>query len=153
MYYAESPPGEGEEDTTIIAEGASDGSTGFQALVRPNGGTNTGAHWVAGGRQVVWTRTVFQSARPVDSEVWIINADGKNPRLLHSVSSSAAQARMLHTGGNGCSLSKGQDGSHGWYWVSVLGLLAFGGWRRRRSNASSPTSAGRAGSESRGRSC
>lgn len=132
MYFSESLPGSGEYETTIIAEGASDGSTGFKALVKPNGGTNWGAQWVAGGRQVVWTRTVFDSAsRPVESGVWIINADGKNERLLHKVTSTSAEARMVHTGGHGCSVSSEGTRSLGWVLVSMMGFVAFG-YRRRR---------------------
>jgi len=98
-------------ETTEIFVGPSDGTGTFEALIEADGATNIVAHWVAGGRQVVWARTVQEEVtngatynRPVDSEIWIINADGTNPRMLASTSSTGSEARVFSTGANGCSL-------------------------------------------------
>ncbi len=135
VYYSQSTPAEGEYDTTEIFIGPSDGSD-FEVLVPHNGGANTGAHWVANGRQITWTNTVFDAdSRPVESSIWIVNADGTRPRRLHQVMSTASEARMLHTGGNGCGFAAHRPGRP----VPVLVLFAVVGLgvaRRRRSQVS-----------------
>jgi hypothetical protein len=105
----------------------------------------SGAHFSAGGRQLVWTETKQVNTtvgettyeRPEQSRVIVANADGNNKRTLVTVSSSGSQARMFHTGGNSfCSV--GFVGTPGFVGVGgVSSLIAFASvvWRRRRRSS------------------
>jgi hypothetical protein len=107
----------------------------------------SGAHFAAGGRQIVWTETRQALAldaesetysRPEQSRVMIANVNGQNKRVLASVSSSSNQVRAMHTGSNGslCWLG-GNLGASGRSRVlaAALGLSAilFTGRRPRRN--------------------
>ena len=153
ILYARVTASEAELQPTRILIGPSDGSAPFTTLVEANGCSNIGQHWVAGGRQITWTKILQEGvtvdastySRPKTSSVWIINSDGTNARQLVAVSSTASQARTVHTGGFGgysCTLCRPASRSR-WPFLScavTLGLL-FVRKNRRRSKQSDGTSA------------
>ncbi len=114
-----------------------DGSAGPTLLFGDDTDANNGARWAGGGEQIVWSRTQISSKnantqRPTKGFLMIMNADGSNPRELLSVTSNVGTARVLVTGGNGCSLSR-PSGGYGAL-ASAL-LLGLGLLRRRRSGS------------------
>jgi hypothetical protein len=157
VLYARATPNGAEVQPTKILIGPSDGSAPFSPLVAADGATNVAPHWVAGGRQVVWTKVVQEVAvgedastyyRPVAASIWIVNADGTNARQLVTVSSTPSQARTVHTGGYGgfaCALKNPASHHHRSLLVGMvgLGLLSLRHKRRRDrrgANLSTPSS-------------
>jgi hypothetical protein len=144
LFFAYTAPGAGEFDTTAVMVGSTTAGSTPAALVPQNGATNVGPRWVAGGRQVIWSKTVSKSTtsgtggstttynRPVSSGLWIVNADGSSMRQLTSYSSTSTQARAIHTGYlGGCGI--GRPGpSHSASWFAVTALFGLAGFGRRR---------------------
>jgi hypothetical protein len=95
--------------SAILLSSTNPGSTP-KTLVANDGDANIGVRWIAGGRQIIWTKTTNQSIpsgtggstsiyyRPVSSSLWIMNADGSNPRQLRSYSSTSTQVRAVNSG-------------------------------------------------------
>ncbi len=139
VYYAR----QDSEVTTHLYVARTDGSSEPQLIAGGDNVANAGAHFAAGGRQIVWSKTVFESFqpdageltaydRPVSSAIWIANVDGTGARKLVETLSTPAAANLLHTGGSGgfCSMSAG--GAPG---AALSGLLLGLGallLRRRR---------------------
>jgi len=156
VLYARVTPSGTEIQPTKILVGPSDGSAPFATLVAADGSTNVAPHWVAGGRQVIWTKVVQEAVtvdaatywRPKTSSIWIINSDGTNARQLVTVSSTPSQARTVHTGGYGgfaCALQNPTSHHRRSLLVGVvgLGLLSLRHKRRRDRrgvNLSTPSS-------------
>ena len=128
--------------TTHLYVAPTDGSSEPMLVAGGDNVANTGAHFAAQGRQIVWSKTVFETYppdagestydRPVSSGVWVVNLDGTGARKLVETLSTPAAAHLLHTGGSGgfCSMSAG--GTPG---VALSGLLLGLGallLRRRR---------------------
>jgi hypothetical protein len=65
-------------------------------------GRNTGPHYVGPEGQIVWTRTLYEpeteGGRPRSSEIWRMNADGKNPVRLIAYPSTPTRAVLVTTG-------------------------------------------------------
>jgi hypothetical protein len=65
-------------------------------------GRNTGPHYVGPEGQIVWTRTLYEpeteAGRPRSSEIWRMNADGKNPVRLIAYPSTPTRAVLVTTG-------------------------------------------------------
>lgn len=95
---------------------------------------NNGARWGGDGEQIVWSRALISSKveasqRPSSSFLMIMNRDGTNPRELVRVTSNVGTARVIVTGGNGCSVSR----PRGAFGALAAGLLfGFVLWYRRR---------------------
>ncbi len=147
VLYARATASGVEVEPTSILIGPSDGSAPFTTLVAADGATNVAPHWVVGGRQIIWTKIIQEIAlgadastyyRPKTSSIWIINADGTNARPVLTISSTASQARTVHTGSYGgfaCSL-QGLGCHYRWPWLlgaSAIGALTL---RRRRCRLS-----------------
>ena len=148
VLYARDTASGTEIQPTKILVGPSDGSAPFTALVAADGATNIAPHWVAGGRQVIWTKIIQEAVtvdastydRPTTSSIWIINADGTNARQLVTVSSTPSQARAVHTGGYGgfnCALRGSVSGYRSPFSLGTvaLGLLVLRRGRRGQSEA------------------
>lgn len=139
LYYAR----QGSMFETHLYIAPTDGSSAPLLLAGDDGVANTGAHFAAGGRQIVWSKTAFESYppdagegtydRPTSSEVWIVNADGSGARKLVGTLSTPAAANVLSTGATGgtCSMSTGGAGGVGLSGL-LLGLTALLLRRRRQ---------------------
>lgn len=135
---------ETDSDATDLLIGPSSGNGPFTTLISSQGTANVGAHWVAGGRQIVWTRTSFDLAQPADSgtstynrpresAVWISNSDGTHARQLQHTQLTSSDVRMLHTGASGCSMPLRVTSRTRSLWFIVSLLAWAAGTRRRRS--------------------
>ncbi len=135
LYYSQVEEADPPETQLFVI--ASDASSEPKLLAAGEGVTNTGAHFAAGGKQVIFTNTVFETVddaeRPVSSSVWVVNTDGSSARKLVETTSTETEARMLHTGGtSACSL--GVNRASGVALSGFLvGLAALVSRRRRRS--------------------
>ncbi len=157
VLYARVTPSGTEIQPTKILVGPSDGSAPFTTLVAADGATNVAPHWVAGGRQVIWTKIIQEAVtvdaatywRPKTSSIWIVNSDGTNARQLVTVSSTPSQARTVHTGGYGgfaCALQSPVSHHRRPFLVGMLGVgLAFLRHKRRRDARSAISSTPKSG--------
>ena len=110
------------EPTLVFADGESE---------------NTAPKWAANGRQIHWTSIVWERVvvsgspnydRPSVSRIMRVNAnDSLEPRVIHTLNSTATMTRMLTTGPNGCAVSPQRRAPS----VLMLALLALGYARRR----------------------
>jgi MYXO-CTERM domain-containing protein len=107
---------------------------------------DAGPRFVAGGRQIVWTRLGVVpmdggsgADLPQSSALMLANLDGTNVRTLVDVTARAGETHMAIGGlnmGNSCAVGGGAASAGG---MAVLAVVVLAGLARRRRGATSRT--------------
>lgn len=101
-------------------------------LVAAGGARNSAPHYIAGGRQIVWTRRYPAEGHPEQTELWRMNVDGKRQTMIYQRTSSATRVQLASTIENRARCSNTVAGRPGHAWLGALGLAAV--WLARRAS-------------------
>lgn len=114
-------------------------------LVAANGARNSAPHYIAGGRQIVWTRRYPAEGHPEQTELWRMNADGKRQTMIYQRTSTATRVQLASTIENRarCSNTVASRPSHAW--VGALALAAMLLVRRKSGSGRGSAAASKQG--------
>jgi MYXO-CTERM domain-containing protein len=113
-----------------------DPATGGTATMVAADGAHQGApHFIANGRQVVWTRRMPPSGHPESVELWRMNVDGTRKVMIYRRQSTPERLELTSSIENRarCSVTAGARPSRAW--VGALILVAVWTTRRRRGGS------------------
>lgn len=110
-----------------------DPTTGVPTTMVAADGAHHGApHYIANGRQIVWTRRMPPSGHPESVELWRMNVDGTRKVMLYRRQSTPQRIELTSSVENRARCSVGIGARQSRSWVGVILLGALGIARRRR---------------------